>query len=68
MNADPNPRELAAQLRECVRLTPSLGSVLVPHEDAEQIAAALEKGADAIDALEKIAVSTHAWESVRGGG
>ena len=48
--ADPNPRELAALLRSgLLWRKPRL-----PRETREQIAAALEKGADAIDALEKL--------------
>ena len=62
--ADPNPRELAAMLR---RLPTSskmwtqdgeLEFVDLARIDADLIAAALEKGADAIDALEKEAKVT----------
>ena len=50
--ADPNPRELAAQLRERVRREWNEVSSALLHSEANEVAAALEKGADAIDALE----------------
>ena len=51
MTADPNPRELAALLRE---RDEDAEHLCMAFNFADEIAAALEKGADAIDALGKL--------------
>ena len=47
-----NPRELAAALREKIRT--SYWPISLAVDKADELAAALEKGADAIDALEAL--------------
>ena len=51
MNTSPNPRELAAELRKRAA-EPFESYITLPKDTAWLAAAALEKGADAIDALE----------------
>ena len=60
--ADPNPRELAAAIR--YRYEWDKPSIVLTPTEAELVVAALEKGADAIDALEAIEESATAINSL----